>query len=157
MHTQSRRICPPDACSEQASTNEQASTKPPCNYVIWDRLGERWTGWSLVWQDRWSHKVIKFSHGDLASAIALYAAQINDAWLRKERLPFGLACARLHYFLDGRPRFRFSEVVAGACGVLAPRSLAPRCLSHQLSIFLIDLFVGTYRLSSHARLEVFVI
>ena len=27
----------------------------------------------------------------------------------------------------------------------------------QLSIFLIDLFVGTYRLSSHARLEAFVI
>ena len=27
----------------------------------------------------------------------------------------------------------------------------------QLSIFLIDLFVGTYRLSSHARLESFVI
>ena len=26
----------------------------------------------------------------------------------------------------------------------------------QLSIFLIDLFVGTYRLSSHARLEAFV-
>jgi hypothetical protein len=26
-----------------------------------------------------------------------------------------------------------------------------------LSIFLIDLFVGTYRLSSHARLEAFVI
>jgi hypothetical protein len=25
----------------------------------------------------------------------------------------------------------------------------------QLSIFLIDLFVGTYRLSSHARLEAF--
>ena len=29
-------------------------------------------------------------------------------------------------------------------------------LSVQLSIFLIDLFVGTYRLSSHARLEAFV-
>jgi len=27
----------------------------------------------------------------------------------------------------------------------------------QLPIFLIDLFVGTYRLSSHARLEAFVI
>ena len=27
----------------------------------------------------------------------------------------------------------------------------------QLSIFLFDLFVGTYRLSSHARLEAFVI
>ena len=27
----------------------------------------------------------------------------------------------------------------------------------QLSIFLIDLFVGTYRLSSHVRLEAFVI
>jgi hypothetical protein len=27
----------------------------------------------------------------------------------------------------------------------------------QLSIFLINLFVGTYRLSSHARLEAFVI
>ena len=27
----------------------------------------------------------------------------------------------------------------------------------QLSIFLIDLFLGTYRLSSHARLEAFVI
>ena len=27
----------------------------------------------------------------------------------------------------------------------------------QLSIFLIDFFVGTYRLSSHARLEAFVI
>jgi len=27
----------------------------------------------------------------------------------------------------------------------------------QLSIFLIDIFVGTYRLSSHARLEAFVI
>jgi len=27
----------------------------------------------------------------------------------------------------------------------------------QLSIFLIDLFFGTYRLSSHARLEAFVI
>jgi len=27
----------------------------------------------------------------------------------------------------------------------------------QLSIFLIDLLVGTYRLSSHARLEAFVI
>ena len=27
----------------------------------------------------------------------------------------------------------------------------------QLSIFLIDLFVGTYRLSSHARLETLVI
>ena len=27
----------------------------------------------------------------------------------------------------------------------------------QLSIFLIDLFVGTYRLSSHARLDAFVI
>jgi hypothetical protein len=27
----------------------------------------------------------------------------------------------------------------------------------QLLIFLIDLFVGTYRLSSHARLEAFVI
>jgi len=27
----------------------------------------------------------------------------------------------------------------------------------QLSIFLIELFVGTYRLSSHARLEAFVI
>ena len=27
----------------------------------------------------------------------------------------------------------------------------------QLSIFLIDLFVGTYRMSSHARLEAFVI
>jgi len=27
----------------------------------------------------------------------------------------------------------------------------------QLSIFLIDLFAGTYRLSSHARLEAFVI
>jgi hypothetical protein len=27
----------------------------------------------------------------------------------------------------------------------------------QLSIFLIDLFVGTYMLSSHARLEAFVI
>jgi hypothetical protein len=27
----------------------------------------------------------------------------------------------------------------------------------QLSIFLVDLFVGTYRLSSHARLEALVI
>jgi len=27
----------------------------------------------------------------------------------------------------------------------------------QLSIFLIDLFVGTYRLSSHARLEAFFV
>jgi hypothetical protein len=27
----------------------------------------------------------------------------------------------------------------------------------QLSIFLMDLFVGTYRLSSHSRLEAFVI
>jgi hypothetical protein len=33
---------------------------------------------------------------------------------------------------------------------------ACRNLLVQLSIFLIDLFVGTYRLSSHARLEAFV-
>jgi hypothetical protein len=36
------------------------------------------------------------------------------------------------------------------------RCIYPNLLM-QLSIFLIDLFVGTYRLSSHARLDAFVI
>ena len=41
--------------------------------------------------------------------------------------------------------------------LLSLRDLKFTNLLVQLSIFLIDLFVGTYRLSSHARLEAFVI